>query len=73
VLTKLGLCGYNNRDIFKGKEEKSRLFYPVREPRQVRGGTVTAAEHGLGAGLSIGRGPRVIPLQMFEVPETGTN
>jgi len=34
---------------------------------------VTAAEHGLGAGLSIGRGPRVIPLQMFEVPETGTN
>ena len=33
----------------------------------MRGGTAKAAEHGLGAGLSIGRQPRVIPLQMFEV------
>ena len=33
----------------------------------MRMGTGKAAEHGLGAGLSIGREPRVIPLQMFEV------
>ena len=31
------------------------LRYPVREPRKVRVGTEKEAEHGLGAGLSIGR------------------
>ena len=38
----------------------------VREPRQVRGGTEEAAEHGLGAGMSIGRHFRVRPLKRFE-------
>ena len=55
------------RIFSKSCEEKSKLSEPVREPRKVGGGTVKAAEHGLGAGLSIGRQPRVIPLQMFEV------
>ena len=50
------------RIFSKSCEEKSRLFDPVREPRKVGGGTAKAAEHGLGAGLSIGREPRVIPL-----------
>ena len=38
----------------------------VREPRQVGGGTGKSAEHGLGAGMSIGSHPRVRPLKRFE-------
>jgi len=53
------------RIFSKSCEEKSRQSDPVREPRKVGGGTAKAAEHGLGAGFSIGREPRVIPLQVF--------
>ena len=49
--------------IWKGREQESRLWIPLREPRQVRGGTVEAAEDGLGAKMSIGRHFRVRPLK----------
>ena len=42
------------------------LRQPVREPRKVGGGTGKEAEHGLGAGLSIGRESRERPLTRFE-------
>ena len=67
LLTNVRKGGYNKANIFKGSEEKSRLRYPVREPRQVRVGTVKAAEHGLRAGFSIGRESRVRPLTRFEL------
>ena len=54
------------RIFSKSCEEKSKLSEPVREPRKVRGGTIKAAEHGLGAGFSIGREPRVRPLKRGE-------
>ena len=38
----------------------------VREPRLVRRGTETEAEHGPRAGVSIGRPSRVRPLERFE-------
>ena len=39
---------------------------PVREPCLVEMGTETEAEHGPGAGVSIGRHARVRPLKRFE-------
>ena len=39
---------------------------PVREPCLVGMGTGKAAEHGPGAGVSIGRHARVRPLKRFE-------
>ena len=55
VLTNPILSGYNGVVYEKSCEEKSRHYCPVREPRKVGGGTEKNAEHGLGAGLSIGR------------------
>ena len=54
-LTKYAFPGYNNQTIEKSCEEKSRLVWPVREPRELERGTEGKAEHGLGAGESIGR------------------
>jgi len=62
VLTNPSLSGYNGWDMVKSCEEKSTLRYPVREPRKVRGGTAKEAEHGLGAGFSIGRELRICPV-----------
>ena len=50
----------------KSGEEKSTHSYPVREPWKVRVGTAKRAEHGLGAGPSIGRRLRVRPLSRVE-------
>ena len=47
--------------LIKGSEQESTLAESVREPRLVRRGTQDAAEHGLGAGMSIGRHSRVRP------------
>ena len=65
VLTKGSFSGYNNQDIKKSEEEKSTRNRPVREPCQVRVGTVADAEHGLGAGPSIGRRFRIAPVTAF--------
>ena len=62
-----------NGSKWKSCEEKSRSQYPVREPRQVRGGTAEGDEHGLGAGLPIGRQSRVRPLTRFEVRISAQN
>ena len=51
ILTKPPLRGYNGWYIGKSCEEKSTHCEPVREPRQVGGGTAEDAEHGLGAGM----------------------
>ena len=50
----------------KSDEKKSTFTEPVREPCQVRVGTEKDAEHGLGAGPSIGRRSRVRPLKRVE-------
>ena len=63
LLTKQPVSDYNEPIICKCGEKKSTLAETVREPSKVRVGTEEAAEHGLGAGLSIGRQLRVRPLQ----------
>ena len=70
-LTKGPCGGYNGIYIGKSCEGKSTRSYPVREPRQVRGGTVNGAEDGPGAWESIGRLPRVRPLTRFEAKVLG--
>ena len=67
-LTKYGTLGYNAR--VKGEEEKSTREGTVREPCQVRVGTVDTGEHGLGAELSILRQLRERPLTRFEAYAT---
>ena len=67
MLTKPALSGYNWQvQSRKSCEEESTRKEPFREPRLVERGTEEAAEHGLGAGMSIGRLPRVRPLKRFE-------
>ena len=53
-------------EMKKSCEKKSKLRYPVREPRLVERGTEKEAEHGLGAGMPIGSHPRVRPLLRVE-------
>ena len=60
MLTKTAFLEYNSK--VKGDEEKSMLAETFSEPGLVRAGTAEAAEHGLGAGVSIGRHSRVRPL-----------
>ena len=63
-LTKSGKCGYNNRvQSKKCDEEKSTRARPFREPRELERGTEDRGEHGLGAGVPIGRHLRVRPSQ----------
>ena len=50
----------------KSYEQKSMLAEAVREPRFGGKGYGKAAEHGLGAEMSIGRHFRVRPLKRFE-------
>ena len=54
------------QEISKGWEEKSTRRNAAREPRLVEWGAREVGEHGLGAGASIGRCPRVRPLKRFE-------
>ena len=53
--------------MVKSCEGKSRLRYPVREPRLVERGTEKDPEHGPGAGMAIGSHSRVRPLKRYEV------
>ena len=50
-----------------------RVSRPARSesPRLVRGDTEEAAEHGLGAGLLIGKQSRVRPLERHEAENPG--
>ena len=52
--------------ICKSDEEKSMLAETFSEPGLVRAGTAEAAEHGLGAGVSISSHSRVRPLLRLE-------
>ena len=61
-LTKLPFSGYNGKNK-KSCEQKSMLAEAVREPCLVEMGTIKQAEHGLGAGVPIGRHFRVRPLK----------
>ena len=53
----------------KSCEEKSKQAMPFREFPGGARGQAGFAEHGLGAGLSIGRLSRVRPLKRFEAPD----
>ena len=61
VLTNPGDLGYNGPYILKSCEKKSRSLRTVQRAPEGARGYGNAAEHGLGAGVSIGRHSRVRP------------
>ena len=63
-LTKVQKRGYNNRD--KSCEKKSRHAHTFQRASVGEKRCAEAAEHGLGAGVPIGRYARVRPLMRCE-------
>lgn len=61
-MTKCAILGYNDQDMTKAAKRRVFRPEPDREPCLLKMGTGKAEEHGLGAGFSTGREPRVRPV-----------